>query len=243
MTTADIHSLTGAYALNAVSGPEREEFERHLSECDSCAQEVRELQETATRLALAAAADPPPELRSRVLGQIRTVRQESPQTTVTPLRRRDRSNLALRLTSMAAAVLFIAAVALGVVVVRQDDQLDQTRAQAAEMSEILRAGDAKLVTVDKGEDGRMVVAMSRSVNRMLLLTEDLPAPPDGKDLQVWTGHEGTMISAGLLDPDDGEAVLEISGFGDADFLGVTVEPDGGSEVPTLPPVMDTPLPA
>ncbi|MFC4856491.1 anti-sigma factor [Actinophytocola glycyrrhizae] len=243
MTTADIHALTGAYALDAVSGAEREAFEQHLSECDSCAQEVRELRETATRLGLAAASDPPAELRARVLGQVRTVRQEPPRTTVTPLRRRDRGGLALRLTSVAAAVLFAAAVALGVIVVRQNDELDQTRARAAEMSEILRAGDARVVTVDKGEDGRMTVAMSRSANRMLLLTDGLPDPPAGKDFQVWTGHGGTMVSAGVLDPSDGEALLEISDFGDADAIGVTLEPEGGSEEPTLPPVMEVPLPA
>lgn len=243
MTTADIHALTGAYALDAVSGAEREEFERHLAECDSCSQEVRELRETATRLALAASADPPPELKARVLNQIKAVRQLPPETTVVPLRRRERNRLALRLTSVAAAVLFAATAALGVLVVRQNDQLDRTTAQAEEMSQILRSGDAQVKTVDKGEGGRMTVAMSRSENRMLVLAEDLPNLPDGKDLQVWTGHKGTMISAGFLDPENGDALLAISGFGDADAIGVTLEPDGGSEVPTLPTVMEVELPA
>ncbi len=241
MTTADIHALTGAYVLDAVSGAEREAFERHLAECDACTQEVRELRETATRLALAATADPPQELKARVLNQIRTTRQSPPGTTVTPLRR-GRDKLALRLTSLAAAVLFVAAVALGVIVVRQNDELAQSRAQAAEMSEILRAGDARVVTVDKGAGGRMTVAMSRSENRMLLLTEGLPNPQEGKDLQVWTGHDGTMVSAGFLNPVNGEALLEITDFGDADAIGVTLEPDGGSDTPTLPAVMEVPLP-
>jgi anti-sigma-K factor RskA len=243
MTTADIHALTGAYALDAVSGAEREAFERHLSECESCAQEVRELRETATRLALAAAEDPPPELKARVLDEIKVVRQEPPQTIVTPLRRRDRGTLALRLTGMAAAVLLVAAVALGVLVVRQNDQLDQARTQAAEMSEILRAGDARLVTEDTGESGRMVIAMSRSQNRMLVLTDGLSNPPPGHDFQVWTGHGEEMISAGFLNPENGEALLEISDFGNADAVGVTVEPDGGSPAPTTDPVMLVPLPA
>jgi anti-sigma-K factor RskA len=243
MTTADIHALTGAYALDAVSGAEREAFERHLAECDSCAQEVRELRETATRLALAAAEDPPPALKGRVLNQIKAVRQLPPETTVTPLRR-GRDKLALRLTSIAAAVLFVAAAALGVLVVRQNDELDQAQAQAAEMSEILRAGDAQVLTVDKGDQGRMTVAMSRSENRMLLLTDGLRNPPEGKDFQVWTGHEGTMISAGFLTPENGQALLEISGFGDADAIGVTLEPDGGSDSPTLEAlIMEVPLPA
>lgn len=99
------------------------------------------------------------------------------------------------------------------------------------------------MTVDKGDDGRMTVAMSRSENRMLVLTDNLPNPPEGKDFQVWTGHDGTMVSAGFLAPENGEALLEISSIGDADAIGVTLEPDGGSAEPTLPAVMEVPLPA
>jgi anti-sigma-K factor RskA len=241
--TADIHALTGAYALDAVAGNERSEFERHLAECESCAQEVRELRDTATRLALAATADPPPALRGAVLDQIKTVRQLPPETTVVPMRRRDRSPLAQRLTSIAAAVLFIAAAALGIVVYQQGQQLDETRAQAAEMSDILRAGDVQVLTLDKGAEGRMTVAMSRSADRMVLLAEDLPNPPAGKDFQVWSDQDGKMVSEGLLTPSNGEALLAISGFGDAKGIGVTVEPAGGSATPTLPTVMAVELPA
>lgn len=241
--TADIHALTGAYALDAVSGTERADFERHLAECESCAQEVRELRDTATRLAFAAAADAPPALRANVLNQIKSIRQLPPETTVVPLRRRDRRPLALRLSSVAAAVLFVAAVALGVVVFRQGQQLDETRAQAAEMSSILRAGDAQVLTLDKGADGRMTVAMSRSQDRMLLLAE-VPDPPSGKDFQVWAVHGDRMVSAGLLQPTGGDATLAIADLGDANQIAVTVEPDGGSPQPTtLPPVMAVDLPA
>jgi anti-sigma-K factor RskA len=240
--TADIHALTGAYALDAVSGAERAEFERHLAICESCALEVAELRNTATRLALAAAADPPADLKSRVLSQISTVRQLPPETTVVPLRRRDRKPLAVRLSTMAAAILFVAAVGLGVVVVRQNQQLDETRTQAAEMSAILRAGDAQVVSLDGGADGKMTVAMSRSQDRMLLLTDGLPNPPSGRDFQVWAGHGDKMVSAGLLEPKDGDAQLAVTDFGDADQIAVTVEPDGGSKQPTQPPVMSVELP-
>ncbi|MFL6126489.1 RskA family anti-sigma factor, partial [Actinophytocola sp.] len=112
MTSPDIHALTGAYALDAVAGVERADFERHLAECESCAQEVHELQETAARLALAATEIPPPHLKNQVMAQIRTVRQLPPDTTVVPLRRR---SPAQRLTAVAAAVFLVAAAALGVV--------------------------------------------------------------------------------------------------------------------------------
>ena len=53
MSTAELHTLTGAYALHALPEDERVAFERHLGACEACAQEVRELSATAARLGLA----------------------------------------------------------------------------------------------------------------------------------------------------------------------------------------------
>lgn len=240
MTSADIHALTGAYALDAVSGAERMDFERHLAECASCAQEVRELRETASRLALAATATPPPMLKNRVMDQIRTVRQLPPETTVVPLRRR---SFTQRLTTVAAAVFFVAAAGLGVVVVQQNNQLGDARAQAALMERILSADDAALLKLDNPDGGTVNVAVSESQDRMLLLSDNLAAPPSGKTYQVWAIVGETPRSMGFLEPSNGDASLEVSDFGGANTVAVTVEPSGGSQEPTLPPVMAAALPA
>ncbi|MET7439499.1 zf-HC2 domain-containing protein, partial [Streptomyces sp. NPDC005568] len=58
MSTVDLHTLTGAYALHALSEDERGAFERHAADCEACTEEVRELTETAARLALAVSAVP-----------------------------------------------------------------------------------------------------------------------------------------------------------------------------------------
>jgi anti-sigma-K factor RskA len=241
MTSPDIHALTGAYALDAVAGAERADFERHLAECDSCAQEVRELRETAARLAVAAAAPPPPMLKDRVLDEIRNVRQLPPDTTVVPLRRR---SVAQRLTAVAAAVFFVAAAGLGVVVVQKDNQLTEVQAQAAQLQEILSAPDGRLVTLEGsgGASGTMKVAVSRQRDKMVLLSTDLANPPDGKTYQLW-GLEGqSRKSMGLVTPDNGEVAQAVSGLGDADAVAITVEPDGGSRQPTEPPAMSAKLP-
>jgi len=245
MTSADIHALTGAYALDAVSGVERMDFERHLAECESCAQEVHELRDTAARLALAAAATPPPDLKARVMSQISTVRQLPPETTVVSLRRR---SVAQRLTTVAAAVFFVAAAGLGVVVVQQNGQLDDARTQAAQMEEILSAPDAELVTLqdtpDGGGNGTMKVAVSRQQDRMLLVSGDMASPAEGKTYQLWALTEGSSPrSMGVLpDPSDGDVLLEKSDLGNAEAVAISVEPDGGSEEPSTG-VMAAELPA
>jgi anti-sigma factor RsiW len=75
-----MHSLTGAYVLNAVEGAERRRFEAHLTGCPACAREVAELRATASRLGVAVARQPPPRLRERVLAELRRTHQERPGT-------------------------------------------------------------------------------------------------------------------------------------------------------------------
>ncbi|NEB82028.1 zf-HC2 domain-containing protein, partial [Streptomyces sp. SID14478] len=82
MNTADLHTLTGAYAVHALSDEERVAFERHLADCAACAQETAELTATAARLGLAATLTPRAALREQVLQRITTVRQESPREQV-----------------------------------------------------------------------------------------------------------------------------------------------------------------
>jgi hypothetical protein len=87
----DLHSLTGAFALDALQGgAERERFSRHVSRCPSCASEVRGFREVATALAFAAAVEPPPELRDRVLAAAARTRQLPPEVTTHARPRRGR---------------------------------------------------------------------------------------------------------------------------------------------------------
>ena len=67
----DLHTLSGAYALDALDDTERERFEQHQQRCEDClVREVRDLRETATRLALAVA----PRLRRRSSGNVSWMR-------------------------------------------------------------------------------------------------------------------------------------------------------------------------
>jgi anti-sigma-K factor RskA len=75
----DLHILTGGYALDALAGPEREDFERHLPHCPSCEAEVRGLRETAARLAMAKTVKPPPRMQAHVLTATYQTRQLPPQ--------------------------------------------------------------------------------------------------------------------------------------------------------------------
>ena len=90
----DLHSLSGAYALDALDpGAERDRFTRHLSRCQSCASEVRGYREVATALAFATAAEPPAGLRDRVLAAAARTRQQPPEVRTHARPRRTRARV------------------------------------------------------------------------------------------------------------------------------------------------------
>lgn len=238
--TPDIHALTGAYVLNAVTETERADFERHLAECESCAEEVRELEATATRLGEAAAARPPAALKAAVMSRIGDVRQLPPIGDELAVRRKRWST---RILGMAAAALLVVSVALGVVTAQSRQELDAGRQQVAAMSALLSAEDAQLVNGSTPDGLVGTVVVSRKRGEVMLLADKMPAAPEGKTYQVWL-IGGEKRSIGLLTPDNGRAALmAASAIQDAVAIGVTVEPAGGSKQPTTEPVMAMTLPA
>lgn len=245
MTTAELHTLTGAYAVHALSGPEREEFERHLADCPSCAQEVRELAATAERLALAAAVVPPPQLKEQVLRRIGGVRQEPPA--VVRQGRRGPVEWAggvRRLQRYALAACMAGVVALGGVAVWQhqaaDDarqRADRSEQRATELSRVLAAPDAASTTRRLGGGTTATVVVSRTLGKAAFLATGMPTLAGGRTYELWYDDAGTMRPAGLMDPAVRDHALVLDGrVGAASGMGVTVEPAGGSPRPTGDPV-------
>jgi len=81
-TEADPATLTGAYALNALTPEQRDAFEAKLDESESLRHEVTELADTAVVLGLAVAPiDPPPALKANIMGLIASMPQLPPLET------------------------------------------------------------------------------------------------------------------------------------------------------------------
>lgn len=252
MTTADLHTLTGAYSVHALPDAEREEFERHLGACESCTQEVRELSATAAKLGLASALTPPPALRERVLSEIANVRQEPPEVPRSHRRSGGGSSSRVRrLPRFALAASIAAAAALGGVSVWQYQlaQDAQERAEQAEqrgesIARVLAAEDAR-VAVGKLPDGASgSVVVSHSEDKAAFFASGMPEAPQGKVYQLWFSDHGTMRPAGLMESGERTGAVLMEGpVGDATGMGITVEPAGGSEQPTSEPVALMELPA
>jgi anti-sigma-K factor RskA len=242
----DLHSLSGAYALDALEpGAERDRFTRHLSRCQSCASEVRGFREVATALAFATAAEPPAELRDRVLAAAAHTRQQPPEvrTHARPRRTRTRVPWVPWLSGVVATASIVVAVLFGFAQAHTQDELNQVRAENQAISLILSAPKARLLTHVVTHGGVATVVLAADRHELAVVTTGLPALPAGKVYQLWLIGK-TITSAGLLPAAKAgqtPAVLA-TGLVKGDALGLTVEPAGGSAQPTTKPILALPLP-
>lgn len=241
----DAHALTGPYAVDALDAEERALVERHLDACPACRDEVRELRETAARLAATTAVPPPDRLRSRVLAEIGTVRQAPPANSgAVPLRRAARFGGA-RLPWLAAAAMFVAVVVLGALLADARGDESGAGSRAGRIAAIVTAPDTRTVTAT-GDGATATALTSRSRDEALVVASGLHAPGPAHVWQVWFMTDQGARSAGLLDDvsagQNAVGRLVADGLGDAARIGVTLEPAGGSPAPTTPPVVVMTLP-
>ncbi|MHA6761077.1 anti-sigma factor [Streptacidiphilus sp. PAMC 29251] len=245
--------------MHALSDRESEEFTRHLAACAACGQEVRELQETAARLALAAAETPSGEFRARVMAAIPEVRQLPPRVPGTDAvswsasqrwRRWRHRMPQLALAACLAAALVAGGFAVNAEhdVQHQRSQVVQAQSQAAVLSSLLAAPDASFHTAAVKGGGSSTVVTSPSLQQTAFVYRGLPALPPTKVYELWYSKDGQMVPAGLvpagLVSGAGNGATMLTGTPDgAAGVGVTVEPAGGSPKPTSAPVVLVPFSA
>ncbi|RKT54613.1 anti-sigma factor [Saccharothrix australiensis] len=249
-TRAEAHTLIGAYVLDAVTDAERLVFEEHLAACSGCARETAELRETTALLADPTAAEPPAGLRDRVLAEAARTPQpppiartpQPPPIAGAPPRRRAWSR---RAGSLAAAAAVAVAVTLGVQGVVGDRQFErelqalrQVEADRGRLVELLAAPDAALARGEVAGGGTGTAVASAAKGQVLFLAHGLARLPEDRAYQLWLIDDAGPRSAGLLPPSGGQpGPLLAGGFTGGEAVGLTVEPRGGSDRPTTPPVV------
>ena len=213
-TSADIHALSGAYAVGAVDDVERARFERHLQDCEACRSEVDSLREAAALLAETAVVAPPPGLRERVLAEAATVRPLPPLVApeAAPQRRR-------RVARLAAAVVAIGAGGVVWQQTTEDEPLSR-------YEQVLAADDAETLTRTFPGGATATVVRSKSLNEAVIATEDMPAAPAGHAYALWLQHDDQMVPAGVMPQGEDNQVVLAGDAATADGVGITVETAG-----------------
>ncbi|MEJ7635623.1 anti-sigma factor [Aeromicrobium sp.] len=233
MTTTDLHSLIAPFALDALDPDERSRFAAHLDQCVTCQAELAGFQATASRLGDAETLTPPDGLRDRLLSEISQTKQERP---VIALAQRSALRRTLPRLAMAAAFLVGTVGVGGYAVEHQNAGAEQDRNAA--ITRVLSSADAETVAKSIPTGGNVRMVMSASKDSAVIFANDLPSPGDGKVYQVWMIDDSGPTDQGTF-VEDGDMVMD--GITKADRIAVTVEPEGGSERPTTPPVATIPV--
>jgi anti-sigma-K factor RskA len=236
----EVHTLSGAYALDALTEIERAGFARHLAECSVCETEVAEFRETSARLGMAAWENPPARLRARVMAEVAQTRQVAANSR--PERSRSQDVALWRRRTAAAVAAGLIAIGGGTTAwVVQEQRVNRAVTEASQLESVLEAGDAQVHSAAVKGGGRVTVAVSPSRGAVAIMS-DLPTLPKGKVYQLWliTGvnapKPSTVMAAGQT-----AGTVRLTSLGTADKLAMTVEPEGGSQSPSTEVLTGVPL--
>lgn len=250
------HDLAAAYALDALPSDEVASFEGHLATCPSCTEEVASLRTVAGHFADLSTATPPDDLRTSVLDAVTHIdqvdpamrgstlpdrersreRSSSPATTddqagVVDLSEHRRLRATARIVTGVAAALALIAGALGLWAIDLQEQLHARDLAADQIAAVLSAPDAQLTEVDGSS-----LVRSPSRERAVFTAGSVPAPGEGRVLQLWVIDDQGPTSAGLVEDPSTPTLLDIP-VPEGAVVGVTVEPAGGSDQPTSDPIV------
>lgn len=217
----ELRALIAPYALGAVSVDELSEIRSHLMSCEECMADADELATTASSLGTAVAPSPVPKhFAASVLSKIKEPVEARPAI----------PSLWRRLSWGATAVSVAAAVVLAGFLVDARNDLNASR----------RTADAVLAHADlvlTGEEG-VSAALLEVPDGSVFVASGLDEAPDERAYQLWLLEDGTPVSAGVFDMDEGVGILETShtleGY---DAAAVTIEPASGSTQPTTEPIL------
>jgi anti-sigma-K factor RskA len=257
---AELHSLAGAYALDALAEADHARFERHLAGCEQCRQEIRGFREAAARVGASAAVRPRAGLRDQAMRAASRTRQLPPRRNGEhpggwgrhaaaargrgmPGRRpgtwpRWSPWLTRGVTGLAAVVAAVA-VAMGLLVASTQHRLREVQSSRDQLAAVLDAPDVQLLTARMTAGGQAHVLESRHLRAFVFTAAGLPVLPAAKGYELWLiGPAGTRPAGVLPRPKAGTAgPVVVSGLARGDHLGVTVEPVAGAARPTSGPVL------
>ncbi|MFE9259262.1 anti-sigma factor [Streptomyces sp. NPDC006879] len=247
MKNDELHTLTGAYALDALTEPEHHAFLNHLKHCPTCTHETHEFTATTTRLATATTTPPPPHLKHTVLTTIDSVRQLPPKLPPTPHTTTWTTRLTRTTRHLTLAAALTATTTLGGLALWQNNQTQQARQQTQQttqhlnqLTHVLNAPDARTTHAQTTTGAHITLTTSPQLNQAVFISTDLPNPPTHQTYQLWFDDNGTMRPAGTFQ--NNTALLTQDPPNQATAIGLTLEPQGGSPQPTTTPLLLLNLP-
>ena len=235
------------YALNALSGEERANLEKHLATCSSCKLELEQLRGDGALLALSTLGPKPP-LRSRQR-LLDAVAKDVP-TTAAP--RRSWWGV-LGWAATAAVIVFAASLwkenaalkenisTLRSLASQQTLELERVRSVASAITDP-QVQHFTLVSVKTPPQPQGKAFYLRNRSNLVFVANNMPPLPPQKAYELWLiPAQGAPIPAGIFKPNShGSATVvnpPLPAGTEAKAFAITVENESGATTPTMPIVM------
>jgi anti-sigma-K factor RskA len=251
MDQREIEELLPFYALDALTDEEKGFVESYLAAHPEARVRLDEMTRAASSLPHAVSpVEPPRRIKDALMARVRVNERARASATGQPSRRVIRFESLFQTLSLgAAAVAIIWALFLNIQISRLQGQVsllgDALEAQSNSLQEInsklSQPTTSPVITVSlDGTNARpdahgQLIANPNSTSAVLVVG-GLGQLEAGKTYQVWLIDGGGPKSAGLLAVDaNGQGILILTSdltIGEFSALGISIEPDGGSEQPT-----------
>ena len=239
------------YVMNALPEDEAARVEDLAVEHPEIRMEIEEVQSVLQLYSEAHAIEPNPELKDKILEKIKGQGASSYQN---PLPPKTLSQVPDQPLSSRSPWTWLAAVASIIAIVlffqnmnhkkaltdctAENTKLVENQKVVAQLEHklnILRSADTKPIEM-KGlpiaPDSKVMVYWNAKEKATLLSIQKLPAPPKGKQYQLWAIVDKKPVDAGVF-VYDLTAVQPMKIFEKANTFAVTLEPEGGSRSPTM----------
>lgn len=246
-----IEELLPFYALDALTQEEKQLVESYLAEHPEARPQVQELQSGASALPYSVSPVEPPRhvkdaLMARITSDVQARERSSSRVENPPARRGLRFEDLFRVLSLGAATVAIVwAFVLNAQVAGLRNEIsalnEQVAAQSQSIDELVQnlpQTDVITVSLKSTEEQRRALGQliaNPNDKSAVLVISGLPPLEPGRTYQVWL-IGGAPVSAGLLTVDEnGQSVLIITSeeaIGSFNSVGISIEPEGGSEQPT-----------
>ena len=240
MTKERIDDLIALAALGELNDRDQRELDAAAIDDPTVAADLAQALSAAAVLQATTAQPPPPALRDSVLAAIRSTPQEPASTPADSVHDVESGAAVVSLDAerhrrrwMTAALGAVAAIVLlvgGIVAVSSSRS-----SPSGEIAAIVEAPDVETRSLD-GELVGVTVAYSATEQALVIEGSNVSALDESETYQLWLVDDAGATSVGVFRPDPEGQIAER--FDDVDptgfVLGVTREPAGGSEAPTLP---------
>lgn len=243
----DARENVAAYSIGATDRAESAEVERLLAADPGLKREAAQYAAAATLLnATVPRVQPPAALKDKILTAARTARPATPvlmpkPQAAAPTRTRVRDVLVF--LASAAAVLLIGVNVYWMNRVNELEALEAAAEHEREMAVALltNAESKRIELMDDDGSMRAMIVFAEGHSEALMVTHNLPSLTPGRTYQLWQiDGEGRPVSVGLFNTTaDGRLSMIFKpplSWHSVEALGISVEPEGGSETPTTEPI-------